>query len=538
MDQRWEDIKSEVLERFDVKAFAEAHLDHVQHEHDELKALCLFHDEKQPSMYVNKERRVWYCQGCGEKGNAIDLYMKVHNLPFKDALLQMAEELGVDPASPAPAGHKKGGRPAGSKNANPPISLNKVKAWHKDLRSRPERVKWLIKHRGMKRKTLARYLIGWDGQRYTIPVFDADGRVVNVRRYDPDTPTRKIIHYTEKRGDKTLKYGKPARLYGIDELAHADAKTLVHVTEGEWDRLMLAQAGWLAVTGTHGAKTWLEEWNKAFKGRDVVLLYDTDRSGRLAAAKVAKALHRVARKVRNVELPLNQNGQKDVTDWFVKAKQSAEALEKIIQATPPDGRPEPDGDEGDLDFIVNKLTTYDSVPKKYVLDITPTSRNRGEMEINGDTLLNPAKFERAYTAYFNRCPEGMPPTARGWKRIVNGWLDRSEVIEQPPEASELAALREVLIDELRKMPISEGRSELDRAKALVTPSGERIFKAVALRRILVADFGDVTKHTMCAALRRIGCESKVVKVDKHPVKVWTIPKKLWEDEDGQGQLLN
>jgi DNA primase len=530
--QRWEDMKSEVLERTNVEEFAAAHLEGVQQEHDELKALCLFHDERKPSMYLNTERKVFFCQGCGEKGNVIDLYMKVRDLSFKDALLEMAEQLGVDADNPAPTSQPHKAQPPPT--TNPPISPRKVKLWHQELRDKDAKVKWLIRHRGMKRKTLKKYQIGWDGQRYTIPVLDEKGQIVNVRRYDPAKGSNaKIIHYTEKRGDKTLKYGRPARLFGVDELVKARNGQRVHITEGEWDRLMLAQEGWIAVTGTHGAKTWLDSWTKLFKGKDVVLLFDNDAAGKRASSKVGKELLPVAKRVRVVNLPLDADGMKDVSDWFVAAEQDAKALEALIEQTPSlqDADGEDEVDESCLDFKVTKITTFDSVPKKYVLEIEPTARRRGEMEINGDTLGNPAKFKRAYMAYFNRLPRGMPASVRGWEDIVNVWLDRSLVVEQPPEASELAALREVLTDELRKMPVSEGLSELDRAKALETPSGERIFKAVALRRVLAADFGDVTKHTMCAGLRRIGCESKVVKVEGRSVKVWTIPRKLCQEDD-------
>lgn len=525
--QRWEDLKSEVLEKINVEEFLRTNLDSVESGGpDEFKTLCLFHNETRPSLHISNTRKIFYCQGCGEKGNLIDLYMKVRDLDFKHALLEMAENLGIDTDNPAPARAPRREKP--KPPDNPPISLEKVKHWHRMLRETPDRALWLVKHRGMKRATLQKHLIGWDGQRYTIPVFD-DTEVVNVRRYCPEKHA-KMIHYTENIGGVSLRYGRPARLYGLDELRQATNGARVYVAEGEWDRLMLAQQGWLAVTGTHGCKVWLDEWNPEFKGKDVILLYDTDRQGKLASARVAKALQPVAASVRVVELPLAGDGQKDVTDWFVAAGRTGEDLVGIIEATPPFYQPEATdgGDEDDLDFRVVKITTFDSVPKKYVLDIIPNARNPGAMEINGDTLGNPAKFRRAFSAYFNRFPEGMPGNTRAWDKIVNAWLDRSLVIEQPPEASELSALREVLADELRKIPISEGRSELDRAKALVTPAGEHIFKAVALRRILIADFGDVTKHTMCAALRRIGCKSKVVKVEGHSVKVWTIPKELQE----------
>ncbi len=47
-------------------------------------AICPFHADKSPSMDVRKN--FYYCYGCGEHGNAIDLIRKLEGLTFKEAV--------------------------------------------------------------------------------------------------------------------------------------------------------------------------------------------------------------------------------------------------------------------------------------------------------------------------------------------------------------------------------------------------------------------------------------------------------------------
>ena len=50
------------------------------------KGICPLHQEKTPSFSINKEKNVWYCFGCSEGGDTIQLVMKVLNKTFQDSL--------------------------------------------------------------------------------------------------------------------------------------------------------------------------------------------------------------------------------------------------------------------------------------------------------------------------------------------------------------------------------------------------------------------------------------------------------------------
>jgi len=48
--------------------------------------LCPFHQEKNPSFYIFPETNTFYCFGCGEKGDVIDLVKKMKKVNFKKAV--------------------------------------------------------------------------------------------------------------------------------------------------------------------------------------------------------------------------------------------------------------------------------------------------------------------------------------------------------------------------------------------------------------------------------------------------------------------
>jgi hypothetical protein len=48
--------------------------------------LCPFHDDKTPSFCVNDDKAVFYCHGCGSKGDIIDFIQKLDGVSFRQAL--------------------------------------------------------------------------------------------------------------------------------------------------------------------------------------------------------------------------------------------------------------------------------------------------------------------------------------------------------------------------------------------------------------------------------------------------------------------
>src|SRR4051812_31481110 len=69
------------------------------------EGLCPFHDERTPSFGIDPVKKVYYCFGCGEGGDAFDFVRMAEGLDFKGALEHLADRYGVrlEPVEEDPA---------------------------------------------------------------------------------------------------------------------------------------------------------------------------------------------------------------------------------------------------------------------------------------------------------------------------------------------------------------------------------------------------------------------------------------------------
>lgn len=56
----------------------------------EPKVRCPFHDDHDPSLRLNVDDGLFYCDPCCEGGDAIDLYQQVRGVTFADAVRELA----------------------------------------------------------------------------------------------------------------------------------------------------------------------------------------------------------------------------------------------------------------------------------------------------------------------------------------------------------------------------------------------------------------------------------------------------------------
>ncbi len=61
-----------------------------------MKGLCPFHSEKTPSFSVSKERQLFNCFGCGEKGDVVGFISKYKHLNFVDSLKFLADKYNIE----------------------------------------------------------------------------------------------------------------------------------------------------------------------------------------------------------------------------------------------------------------------------------------------------------------------------------------------------------------------------------------------------------------------------------------------------------
>ena len=62
------------------------------------KALCPFHNDRNPSLFVADDH--YHCFACGEHGDSIDLVAKLYDLPLHTAAKKLVADFGLTPDKP------------------------------------------------------------------------------------------------------------------------------------------------------------------------------------------------------------------------------------------------------------------------------------------------------------------------------------------------------------------------------------------------------------------------------------------------------
>ena len=201
-------------------------------------------------------------------------------------------------------------------------SAKQVESWVDRLLSNPTALRALRDKRGYNKKTIEEFSIGWDGQRYTIPVYDKQGELVNIRRYKANAKEPK---------DKMRSWGTgmgSRRLFLPEILDRSDT---IIITEGETDAIIGRQYDLPTMSHTAGAGAWYDRWNEEFEGKIVYICYDCDDAGRRGARRVARALELFAKSVHIISLPLKGKGD-DLTDYFINQGYEASDFYELMAA--------------------------------------------------------------------------------------------------------------------------------------------------------------------------------------------------------------
>lgn len=91
----FKDNANVILDKIDPIDFMSGYIDLEQAKQDEFKAVCPFHDDKNPSFFVNADNGLWHCFGCGESGNLINFTMRINNESYSKSMKRMGEFVGI-----------------------------------------------------------------------------------------------------------------------------------------------------------------------------------------------------------------------------------------------------------------------------------------------------------------------------------------------------------------------------------------------------------------------------------------------------------
>jgi len=194
-------------------------------------------------------------------------------------------------------------------------------AYHQRL---PQRLWKFLNERGIPDALIHKHLLGWNGQRITIPIPDRDGKFAFF----------KLAKEPEDQSDSPKMLatrGAHAELYGWERVLSKPPEQIL-ICEGEFDRLVLEGHGFAAVTSTAGAATFRPEWAEAFREiPKVFLCFDNDAAGRMGAERVSRLIPHA----RLGRLPEEVGEGGDVTDFFVRLGKSREEFMRLLEAAEP-----------------------------------------------------------------------------------------------------------------------------------------------------------------------------------------------------------
>jgi len=297
----------------------------VVSEHVQLKrvgrrwqGLCPFHQEKSGSFSVNGEEKLYYCFGCGAKGDVITFVREVEHLDFVGAVEKLAVKAGITLQYTDEVQNE--GRKRRTKLLD---AVAAAASWyHERLLSAPDAAaaRAYLRSRGLDGDDVRRFGIGWAPEgwdelaralrvpddvfveaglgflnrrsrptdafrgRIMFPIADPAGAVVGFGgRIMPGVDGAKY-----KNSVDSAIYSKSRLLYGLHlskaEIVKADEAI---VCEGYTDVIGFAKAGVPRAVATCGTAL-TEDHVKVLRSfaRRIVLAFDADAAGQNAAARV------------------------------------------------------------------------------------------------------------------------------------------------------------------------------------------------------------------------------------------------------------
>ncbi len=321
--------------------------------------LCPFHNEKTGSFSVSAQKQMYYCFGCHAGGNVITFLMEYNNYTFKEALTVLAERAGVQ----LPEAEETAGQRAAEDKRTRLLEIHKKAASFYFYQLRREVGKKgyeYLRGRGLTDETIRRFGLGYADQygnslyrylkkdgysddilkesglflfdekkgasdkfwnRVMYPIMDARGRVIGFGGRVMGDGKPKYLNSPE-----SFLFNKRKHLYALN-YARATRQNYFILCEGYMDVITMHQAGFTNAVASLGTALTEEQASLLHRfTKEVLLLYDSDNAGTMAALRAAPILRDAGISSRVVRL----DPYKD-PDEFIKAE-GAKAFQKRLDA--------------------------------------------------------------------------------------------------------------------------------------------------------------------------------------------------------------
>ncbi len=322
------------------------------------KGLCPLHKEKTPSFSVEPTQGLYYCFGCAEGGDAIDLYMKTSGDDFPAAIEALATRYGV-PLPTRTVSRREQRKEAGVERA-----LEAAQAFFRQQLAAADKPRRYLEERELDAELVDRFGLGyappgWDGlltalrgkvpveslhaagltaespksgkpydrfrDRLMFPIHSLSGRLLGFGGRTLSDDKAKYVNTAE-----TERFHKGSLLYGMHHAKRAirDASRVLLV-EGYFDLLGAVAAGIDAVVAGMGTALTREQARLLARyAEEVVVGYDGDEAGDKA---VLRALPLLLGENLHVRRPSFGAGHDP--DSF-RLEHGADALLRVVEGAP------------------------------------------------------------------------------------------------------------------------------------------------------------------------------------------------------------
>ncbi|WP_411844727.1 DNA primase [Roseibacillus persicicus] len=313
------------------------------------KANCPFHNEKTPSFNVNPAMQRYKCFGCGEGGDAISFLMKFKNMPFPDALRELATKAGVTIIEEVEDPEAIRARQIRSRLLE--LQNKAARYMHELLLSHPdaEHARAYLKGRGYGKEMAEKWEVGWmpgnprmflnwakdagfsgrelcgtgmasqkdEGNpraglyvrfrdRLMFPIKNDYGDIIGFsgRQLVEDKKSGKYVNSPE-----TALFKKSRVFFGLDKARRAIGREkFALITEGQIDVIACHEAGLENTIGTMGTATTPDHARMLKRYTEsVVACFDSDSAGHKAIAKIFSECAALGLEVRVATLPEGQD---------------------------------------------------------------------------------------------------------------------------------------------------------------------------------------------------------------------------------------
>ncbi|MBX9687625.1 MAG: DNA primase [Candidatus Obscuribacterales bacterium] len=295
------------------------------------KGLCPFHSEKSPSFFVNPDKGIFKCFGCGEGGDVFAFVQKTRRIDFIDSVKELAQKTGVQLIE-----SKHDQEEYDKRSAMLMLYQQAAEYFHHLLEDEREGAlaRDYLHRRGIDEETISRFKLGyapsaWDGllrylsdankvaaetlmeaglvrrkpdsnhfydlfrNRLMIPIQDEQGRVIAFGGRTMGDDQIKYINSPE-----SAIYTKGEHLFALHQAKESiKEKDSVIVVEGYFDAITAHRYGFRNTVATLGTAL-TERQGKLLvrftERKRVYLCFDSDAAGEKAVARGMETLTNIA----------------------------------------------------------------------------------------------------------------------------------------------------------------------------------------------------------------------------------------------------